>query len=455
VTAKTIAQDAIRVFEANRNSICVVKYFKNIASPSQIGSFTKIKQNRIGIIVKPDGLVMVSSDVYPLSLDIVSGGGASFYSGEPSDFKVKLFNDKEYEAEFVGKDDLAKVAFIKINDESLSEPLPYIEFSSTSDIRIGEPIYLLELLGESMDFKPLLTPAVINAIIEKPRKKFLLNQKLNSLSPGGTVFTQEGEAIGVTIRSRENYGFHEPMDYEGYGNSYIEIAPSEWLVDLINNPPQIAKEYYKGKSWLGIRMQALTPELRDNWKISAEGGVVIDQVYAKSPAEKAKLKVRDVILAFNDNDLSIKMDEELEQFRELITQQPTNSKVKLSVFRDGKVIEKQVILDAAPTSIDRAEKYQLVSLGLEVREITRDILYDYNLPLSTEGVYVFQVDRASPSGLAGLSIGSIITEVDDRKVHDLNAFKKIMDENLAKNPKKIMFRIQIRRLTSYAFVEVK
>lgn len=451
---KVLGQSPQEVFQKNRPAVCLVKFFRNVISHSKIGSFTKLKQKRIGVVVNPKGLVMVSSDVYPLSLDIISGGRTSFFSGEPSDFKVQLSNAKEYDADFIGKDDLAQVAFLKIRDK-LPNELPYVEFTPTNHVKIGQQIYLLELLGEQQNYEPLFTPATINAVIHTPRRKFLVNTLLNALSSGGLVLAEDGKAIGVTLGASTDFQFHDQMDFDMQGGAFLEIAPTEWFGELIKDPPVLANNVFQGKSWLGIRMQALTDELESYWSIPEEGGVVVDQVYSKSPAEKGGLKVGDVILAFNDNSLNISKDEDLDQFRELITQQPPGTTVNLNIYRDGKQIPKKVELLAAPKAIDLAEKYQLASLGFEVRELTRDILYDYNLPLNTHGVYVFQVDRASPAGIAGLSIGHIITEVDNQPVKDIESFKKIMEQTLEKNPKKIMFKVQVRLVTEFVFLEVK
>ncbi|MFQ5584935.1 MAG: hypothetical protein ACE5GL_10910, partial [Calditrichia bacterium] len=91
----------------------------------------------------------------------------------------------------------------------------------------------------------------------------------------------------------------------------------------------------------------------------------------------------------------------------------------------------------------------------EVRELTRDILYDYNLPLDTKGVYVYQVDRAAPAGLAGMPISGIITEVDNQPVKNLKSFEQTINKILKDNPEKIMFRVQVRKTTVFVFVENK
>lgn len=448
------SQTPQEIFQSFLPKICRVQFYKNVSSQAQIGSYFKVKQYRIGVIVSADGLVMVNSDVYPLSLDIISGEGGSFSFGEPTDFKVKLHDETEYDAEFMGKDDLSRVAFVKITAE-LPGPLPFVEFRSGEDIEVGQPVYLLELLGEKYNFEPLFTPFTINAVINNPRRKFLINTNAIALSAGGLVISSAGEAVGVTLRFAMDFSFHSPSEFSEFHRDYLEIAPTGWFSELIQNPPVLEKEVYQGKAWLGIRMQSLTPELKEFWQVPSEGGVVVNRVYPQSPAEKANLRIRDVILTFDYKPLNIKRNEDLDQFKELITQKSPGDRVEITVFRDGKTLKEKIELIPAPRAIDLAKKYQLSELGIEVRELTRDILYDYNLPLNTEGVYVFQVDRASPAGLGGLEMGSIITRVNGQPVKDLKSFQETISGILETDPLKLMFQVQFRKETRYVFVDVK
>jgi S1-C subfamily serine protease len=139
----------------------------------------------------------------------------------------------------------------------------------------------------------------------------------------------------------------------------------------------------------------------------------------------------------------------------MITQKEPGNVIEIAFFRDGKTHNDKVELAPAPRAIDLAEKYQLSELGIEVRELTRDILYDYNLPLDTEGVYVFQVDRASPAGLGNLEMGSIITHVNGQPVKDLTSFEETITNILAGDSQKLMLQVQFRQETHFVFLDVK
>ncbi|UCF64297.1 MAG: PDZ domain-containing protein [bacterium] len=441
------------IYLSARNSICLVSFYQNMASDSKIGSFDKIKKYRIGILVRPEGLVMVSNDVYPVSLDFVSSGG-SLLSGIPTEFKVKMADGQEYPAHFLGKDDQARVAFIKMHSPR-DDIHPFIEFVPTLNVEITDSIYTLELLAQNYNFSPLFTGHQINAIVESPQRKFLVNNFSPALSAGGLVLNRHGQAIGVMLTQAFDFTFMQPGDFEDFQKSYLEIAPSEWFMDLIKDPPNLQENQLSQKSWLGIQMQALTPELKEYLKVPQDGGIIINQVFPESPAAKAKLKIGDIILAIDDSTLLIKEDEQTAQLRNLILSYPPQEEIQLKIFREGKILQKKVKLTSAPKAIGLAESFPVPEWGFEIRELTRDIVYRDNLPLNTPGVFVYQVDRASPAGIGGLQIGDIIQEIDGREINDFTNGKEIISAHLSGTRQMHLLKVLSNHHTRFVFVDLR
>jgi S1-C subfamily serine protease len=202
-------------------------------------------------------------------------------------------------------------------------------------------------------------------------------------------------------------------------------------------------------------MQALTPELQEYWHVPQKGGIIINRVFPESPAEKASLQVGDVILAIDDSALFISKEEESAKLRNLILSYPVDSEIELKVFRNKKVIIKKARLTAAPKAIGLAESHPIPEWGFEIRELTRDIIYQDNLPLDTKGVFVFQVDRASPAGIAGLRIGDIIQEINGKEITNLTIAQEVVQEQL-ENPKPIkMLKLLSNRSTRFVFIDLK
>lgn len=441
------------IFKQNKNKICLVSFYQNIASDARIGSYDKLERHRIGIFVDSSGLIMVSNDVYPASLDVVSLGG-SLLSEIPSDFKVKLQDGKEISARFLGKDDRARVAFIQLEDSIKNNNYPYVEFSSSENLGIADTIYILELLSQNYNFEPLFTAHMIHAVIESPRKKFLINNFTHALSAGGLVLDNNGQSIGVTIKQNIDFSFLPPGDFEEFHKEYLEIAPAEWFVKHIKNPPNIKENQLLPKAWLGIRMQALSKELQKYWQVPQDGGIIINQIFPESPAEKAKLQVGDIILAVNDSILNIKKDEETTKFRNIILTTQPGADVEFKIFRNGKTLGKKIKLTAAPKSISLAQNLPIVQLGFEIRELTRDIIYQENLPLNTPGVFVYQVDRASPAGIGGLQIGDIIQEINGESINNFDDAKRLLEEAQKESLKRYMLKVLSNRSTRFVFIDL-
>lgn len=449
------APSAKDIFKSNRAKICLVSFYQNIASDTRIGSFNKINRYRTGLLVSADGLIMVSSDVYPVSLDILSGESGSLLSAKPTDFKVKLANGKEFPAKFLGKDDQARVAFLQLENLPDDTVLSYVRFSGSEHLGVTDPIYVLELLPRNYHFQPLFTAHTISAVVKSDQRKLLVYNYTTALSAGGLVLDTAGNSIGVTLKQTIDFSFRPPDEFEDFHKDFLEILPAELFLQLIENPPVQAEPRFAKRAWLGITMQGLTKALAEYWQIPRVRGVVIDQVYPQSPAEAAGLKIGDVILAVNDSVLNIQKDEETAQLRTLIRSLSPGSKVKMKIFRQGKFLQKTVQLTPAPKAIGLAQKYQVPQLGFEIRELTRDILYQKILPLSTQGVFVFQVDRASPAGLAGLSVGSIIRQINEQPVKNLAAAQKMIEQVLNDKTQKIMLQVLENHSTRFVFIDLK
>ena len=439
------------IFKKFRSAVVRVSFNRNINSQSQIGSTISLKENRIGVVVSETGMVMVDSDVFPLSLDIMSVESGGMFSGEPSDFKIHLGSGGELEADFVGKDEEAQVAFLQVKGV-LKRPLPFVKFSQ-KQLAIGERAYLLELLGEGYQYEPLFTPVTINAVITEPNISYLVKNEVTALSAGGLVLNSAGDAVGITARGKAGMSFSMHEEFEDFRKTFLTISPASRFTRLIANPPALEKAESNGKSWLGINMQALTESLQRYWQISDKGGIVVTRVLPESPAQAVDLRVGDVVLSIDGEAIPVDDDDQLERFRSRVITRKSGENLKLKVFREGDYLEKTVVLASAPPSLERAAKRQFADLGLEVREITRDVIHDYNLPTDQEGVVVYQVDRASPAGLGGLESGAVITHLDGETIRDLSSFADILEREMKKKGTHLMFQVRWSSVQDILFVE--
>ena len=174
-----------------------------------------------------------------------------------------------------------------------------------------------------------------------------------------------------------------------------------------------------------------------------EGGVVIDEVVADSPAEKAGLKQSDVIVEYDGERVR-----SARQFSRLVQETPAGREVKMAITRDGQRRDVQVAPDERRGDVmisgdfDRFGDYMrdfgrdlgrlgdrvgpfnfdfdfgtpLVSgrrLGVNIEELTSQLADYFG---AKDGVLVTSVTEGSPASRAGLKAGDVITSINGSQV---------------------------------------
>lgn len=185
--------------------------------------------------------------------------------------------------------------------------------------------------------------------------------------------------------------------------------------------------------YLGVEIEDVSADTVKELKLREERGVLIRDVREDSPASKAGLKARDVIVGFNGQRV-----EGLAQFSRLLRETPTGRPVSLSVIRDGREQEIKATLGS------RRKEGHLFDpeIHVEVPSIPADSnnwpnsLWTYSSrgrlgvqvqPLSEQlgeyfgvdgkhGLLVSSVIHDSPAAKAGIRAGDVIVSIDGKKV---------------------------------------
>lgn len=106
--------------------------------------------------------------------------------------------------------------------------------------------------------------------------------------------------------------------------------PPNWMLD---NP------FMPHRGRIGVKVQPMTPELREFFKVPADQGVLVSEVLPDRPAAVAGLEVGDVIVSGGGKPIRQPFD-----LVKSVARVPAGEKLRLEVFRDG---EKRK-LDIAP-----------------------------------------------------------------------------------------------------------
>jgi len=301
-------------------------------------------------------------------------------------------------------------------------------------------------MGETMDFHHSVIVARISAIIKEPRTTYCLDNALRLGYVSGPVINAQGEVVGIT-------GF-ELSPAEG-GELYTRSGhPLVFQTDLfirhVDRPPEESSETEDTEeAWLGILTQPLGEDYAEYWGLDSAGGLIISTVLPDSPAAAAGLTSGDIIRAFDGQPIRATLDKDVLSFTQMVREKKINDAVDLVIWRTGETQTLSVTLGARPRSSQDADEYTDETLGLVVREMTRDLRILLNLGDEVQGVIVRRVVSGSPAQIARMQPGVIILSISDMAVANLADFEKSMDLIREKKPAEISIFARVGPATGF------
>ncbi len=284
----------------------------------------KIQSLGSGVIISPDGYIVTNSHV-------LGENAVEIY--------VTLPGGKRYKAELVGSDPLTDVALLKINVENVH----YIKMGDSDAIMLGEWVLALgNPFGLfNVSNQPIVTLGIISSLhmnFGETEEGYIYQDmiqtdaSINSGNSGGALVNIRGELIGINtfIFSGNDKG----------GSVGIGFAIP------INRVKAIAEELKKeGKierNWdLGISGQPLTQSLIRYYNLDTDHGVILIDVQPEKAGDRAGLKVGDIILSVNDQEIRRNQDV-IDVINTAYLR--VGDSVRLLIYREGREFEVQIEL---------------------------------------------------------------------------------------------------------------
>ena len=432
-SADPTAEQIRKVRDAVAPSTVVVAYYVQ----REDGARADIRM--LGTVVGEGNLVMFPAAAIPAQLPL-----SQFH-----DFKIVVSKGNEletYTAEYLGKDDQAQVAFLKVTDPK-APVLPALEFDEKTLPDVGDPVLSFAMLGEPDGYVRLLQMARVAGRVDQPVTTFMCSAGLGS--PGTPVLMLDGKAIGIVGLVRLNRGTNAKPNW-----AVAEILwPTARFIERLKNPPKGGAAVKR--PWLGV--QTLTPvtkDLAEYFKLGDRRGVVVGQVIEGGPGAKAGLKGEDIILAIDGKNVEGTEGQLVENFSNDIRERKVGDSVTLEVWRGGKTEKLKVALTEQPKGAAEAERYAVAGFGLTVREMVLADRVQRELPMTEKGVVAAFIAPASWTKDSGLQAGDIIKKVQDQDTPTLAEFKKIVQAEVKKKPKEIvLFVLRSKNETQIVRIE--
>ncbi len=303
------------LIEKANKSIVGISKIKNTGS----SIFTKDSADQLGLGTG----IIVSENGYIITNEHVSGG-------RYNKCYVTLENGKTYNATVLWADSTLDLSVIKINMKSL----PYATLGDSNNLKVGQNVYAI---GNPIgyQFQRTVTSGIISGLertikFEEDGEEIYMSNliqtdaTINPGNSGGPLINTDGKVIGINsvkINSAQGIGFAIPVNI---------IKP-------------IIEKYIKNDSFeeatIGVFAydKAVIPYINNT--IDFESGIYIEQIIKNSPAEKAKLKVGDIITKIDGIEIN-----KMSELKEYIYEKNPGDTVTLTVFKNKNVSEVKIKL---------------------------------------------------------------------------------------------------------------
>lgn len=359
-----------------------------------------------GVVVNADGHILTNFHVIDGAVDI----------------KVEMTDNRTYTAKVVGSDQPSDLALLKIEASNLAA----LSLGDSDKVRVGDVVLAV---GNPLGIGQTVTAGIISAkgratgLSDGSFEDFLqTDAAINHGNSGGALVNTGGELVGINSQILSPSG----------GNIGIGFAiPSNMARAVLD---QLSKSGKVRRGMMGVTIQAVSADLAASLSLPAARGAIVNSVQAGGPAEKAGIKMGDVITAFNGASVI-----DNNNLRNMVASTQPGTEVTLTLLRDGREVRVALTLGELParTATQGQQEGDQDSgdtgkYGLTVEPLTPDLATRLGLKATDQGLVVSQVDPNGPAAEAQIQPGDLIQEVNRQPVRNANEFRAALQRSGAR-----------------------
>lgn len=354
--------------------------------------------------------VIVTSDGYILSNSHMVEGA--------DQIKVSLGEGRaDLVAKVVGSDPATDISVLKIDAKDLNP----ITITDSTNLQVGDVVLAV---GNPFGVGQTVTMGIVSAVgrggfgIVDYEDFIQTDASINPGNSGGALVDVEGRLVGVNTAIISGTGGNMGIGFA------VPINMARSVMDRVIKDGRVVRGF------LGVGIQAVTPELAQFFKLPNQSGALVSEVRSGSPAAAAGIEEGDVITEFDGKKVT-----DSRNLRLMVSQTPPKTKVRLKILRENK--NKNNLADVAVTAtLEELPAEQLVARGnrrgggetaparnemfegVVVTDLDAKARRQFQIPEDLRGALVVEVAPASPAYENGLRPGDVILEINRQKVRD-------------------------------------
>jgi serine protease Do len=360
-----------------------------------------------GFVISDDGFVLTNAHVVEGADEVV----------------VTLTDRREFKAKVLGSDTRSDVALLKVDARNL----PSVRIGDSNKIRVGEWVIAI---GSPFNLENTVTAGIISAKARDTGEYLPLIQSDVAVNPGnsgGPLINMRGEVIGINSQIATLSGAFNGISFAVPIDEVMRVAD------------QIRKTGKVTRGRLGVQISEVTTDVAESLGLGRARGAEVAMVEPGGPADKAGVKVGDIILKFNGKDIDRSSD-----LPRLVGGSAVGSRATVTVWRRGSQIDLPVTIvelqeEKSPTAKANPKKpapdQAPNALGLHVSDLSAA----QKRELKTEaGVLVeFAEGRAAS---AGIRQGDVILQMNNVEITSAGQFNGLVAKLDAKKPVALLVR---------------
>jgi len=345
-----------------------------------------------GFIVKSDGLVLTNAHVVANAAEVT----------------VKLTDKREFKAKVIGQDKETDVAVLKID----ARDLPTVRIGDASRAQVGEWVLAI---GSPFGFENSVSAGVISARSRSlPGDGYVpfiqTDVAVNPGNSGGPLFNLRGEVIGINSAI-----------YSGSGG-YMGISFAIPIDVAMKVQQQLVATGKVIRGRIGVMIQDVNAQLARSFGLPRPTGALVANIEKDGPAAKSDLRVGDVILGLNGQEIVSSGD-----LPPRIADIPPGKEAKLKVWRDKK--EREIVVKVGTSggeqvaANDKNGGADRGRLGLSVRPLSPDERRQAEL----EGGVLVE-GASGPAARAGIQPGDVVIAVNGTPVGSVEQLRNLVKD---------------------------
>jgi serine protease Do len=355
-----------------------------------------------GVIISKDGYIVTNNHVVRNAGD--------------HGIRVTLTDKREFDARLIGTDENTDLAVIKIE----ANELPEISIGNSDNVQVGQWVLAV---GNPLGLNNTVTAGIVSALGRNiginggnyAIENFIqTDAAINPGNSGGALVDINGQLVGINSAIKTNTGF-----YQGYG-----FAIPVNMVKTVTQ--ELIKSGKVTRGYIGVQIQTVDETMAKAIGLDKAKGVLVQSVQKGGGGDEAGIQAGDVILSVDGKEVNA--SNELQVY---INSKRPGDVVKVTLFRDGKTMDKDVTLkpradDNNQTALNQNKEgtsnkgsnaQTVKSLGVTVADVGSQLKDKYDIK---GGVVITGVDRFSDAFMRGLQEGFVIIEANKKTVNSVD-----------------------------------